>query len=121
LPIGLLLAWCLLQLAFAGYLTAAILLPLYYLCDATLTLLRRMARREPFWLAHRSHFYQRATDNGFAVIEVVRRVFLLNIGLAVLAGLSVQLDAIWARTGLLLLGIFAVAGTLRTFAREQKH
>src|SRR6201996_1955563 len=70
LPIGLLLGWCLLQLAYAGQFAAALLLPMYYLFDATATLLRRMARREPFWAAHRSHFYQRATDNGFSVWRV---------------------------------------------------
>jgi UDP-N-acetylmuramyl pentapeptide phosphotransferase/UDP-N-acetylglucosamine-1-phosphate transferase len=45
LPIGLLLGWCLLQLAWYQQLVAALLLPLYYLTDATLTLLRRMTRR----------------------------------------------------------------------------
>ena len=85
LPIGLLLGWCLLQLAWHQQLAAALLLPLYYLSDATVTLLRRLARREPFWAAHRSHFYQRATDNGFTVLRVVSEVFALNIGLAVLA------------------------------------
>src|ERR1700737_701693 len=63
LPIGLSLGWCLLQLAWHQQLTAALLLPLYYLSDATVTLLRRLVRGEPFWAAHRSHFYQRATDN----------------------------------------------------------
>ena len=53
--------------------------------DATVTLLRRMVKREPFWAAHRSHFYQRATDNGFTVSRVVSEVFALNIGLAALA------------------------------------
>ncbi len=76
LPIGLLLAWLLLQVAASGHLAAAILLPLYYLADATLTLLRRASRR-----ASRSgrriarHFYQRATDRGFSVDEIVARVF----------------------------------------------
>ena len=42
-----------------GRAPAAILLPLYYLMDATITLLRRLARREKVWEAHRSHFYQR--------------------------------------------------------------
>ena len=116
LPIGLLLAWCLLQLAFAGYLAAAILLPLYYLCDATVTLLRRVARREPFWLAHRSHFYQRATDNGFAVITVVRRVFALNVILAALAGLSITLDSASASSILMVIGIGATTLLLRQFA-----
>ena len=78
-------AGVLLQLAYHQQLAAALLLPLYYLADATVTLLRRLARREPFWAAHRSHFYQRATDNGFTVLRVVSEVFALNVGLAVLA------------------------------------
>jgi len=35
LPIGLLLGWCLLELAFRQHIIAALLLPLYYLADAT--------------------------------------------------------------------------------------
>src|ERR1700686_2754255 len=85
LPIGLLLGWCLLQLAWHQQLAAAVLLPLYYLSDATATLLRRLVRGEPFWAAHRSHFYQRATDNGFTVFRVVSEVFALNTALALLA------------------------------------
>src|SRR6266852_3494723 len=88
--IGLLLGWCLLQLAYHQQFAAALLLPLYYLSDATVTLLRRLARREPFWAAHRSHFYQRATDNGFTVMRVVGEVFVLNLGLAALAILSIH-------------------------------
>ena len=49
LPIGLLLGWLLLQLAANGHLTAALILPLYYLADATITLARRIAKGEPFW------------------------------------------------------------------------
>lgn len=119
LPTGLLLAWCLLQLAFAGYLAAAVLLPLYYLCDATVTLLQRMARREPFWLAHRSHFYQRATDNGFAVIEVVRQIFALNVVLAMLAGLSIYLKSTPASIALLMAGVGTTALLLRRFATRR--
>ena len=89
LPIGLLLGWCLLQLAYQHHFAAALLLPLYYLADATVTLLRRVARREPFWAAHRSHFYQRATDNGFTVWRVVGEVFALNVVLAALALASI--------------------------------
>jgi UDP-N-acetylmuramyl pentapeptide phosphotransferase/UDP-N-acetylglucosamine-1-phosphate transferase len=119
LPIGLLLAWCFVELAFAGHLAAAILLPLYYLADATLTLLRRAAKREPVWMAHRSHFYQRATDHGFAVIEVVRTVFGLNIGLAVLAGLSVYYTSTTVSVILLAFGAGAVALVLRAFSTRR--
>ena len=119
LPIGLLLAWCFVELAFAGHLVAAILLPLYYLADATLTLLRRAAKREAVWQAHRSHFYQRATDNGFAVIEVVRTVFGLNIDLAVLAGASVYFSSTTAGVILLAVGGVAVAFVLRAFSTRR--
>src|SRR6478735_1290830 len=71
LPIGLVVGWCLLQIAWHEQFAAALLLPLYYLADATVTLLRRIAQREPFWAAHRTHFYQRATDNGLSVSRVV--------------------------------------------------
>ena len=67
LPLGLLIGWLLLLLAARGHLAAALLLPLYYLVDATITLFRRLMRGERVWLAHRTHFYQRATDNGFSV------------------------------------------------------
>jgi UDP-N-acetylmuramyl pentapeptide phosphotransferase/UDP-N-acetylglucosamine-1-phosphate transferase len=120
LPIGLLLAWCFLQLAYAHHLAAAILLPLYYLADATITLLRRLAKREPVWLAHRSHFYQRATDNGFAVIEVVRTAFVLNICLAALAGLSIYLRSGVADAVLLVFGSVAVAAVLHSFSTPRR-
>lgn len=119
LPIGLLLGWCLLQLAVQGHVAAALLLPLYYLADSTLTLLRRMIRREPFWLAHRSHFYQRATDNGFPVREVVGLVLLTNLALALLAGVSIALSSIAADGVLLAVGAAVVAALLMRFARRK--
>jgi UDP-N-acetylmuramyl pentapeptide phosphotransferase/UDP-N-acetylglucosamine-1-phosphate transferase len=119
LPIGLLLGWSLLQLTYSQHLVAALLLPLYYLADATITLLRRMARREPFWAAHRSHFYQRATDNGFTVSEVVSQVFVLNVGLATLAIASTMFSALPAKLVLLAAGCAAVAGLIYRFSRPR--
>src|SRR5260370_20675045 len=66
-PIGLLLGWCLFQLAHNQQIVAALLLPLYYLSHATATLLLRLTRGEPFWAPHRPRFYQRATHNAFPV------------------------------------------------------
>jgi UDP-N-acetylmuramyl pentapeptide phosphotransferase/UDP-N-acetylglucosamine-1-phosphate transferase len=88
LPIGLSFAWLLVLVAGNGHLAAALTLPLYYLADATLTLLRRIANREPFWRAHRTHFYQLATDRGYSVPEIVARVFAVNVVLVALAVLS---------------------------------
>jgi len=121
LPIGLLLGWCLLQLAWHGHLVAALLLPLYYIADATLTLLRRMSRGEAFWVAHRSHFYQRATDNGFTVVEVVGHVFVLNVALAVMAMASISVNSTIARLFLLLAGAVLVALVLYRFSFLRKR
>jgi UDP-N-acetylmuramyl pentapeptide phosphotransferase/UDP-N-acetylglucosamine-1-phosphate transferase len=116
LPIGLLLGWCLLQLAWQHHLIAALLLPLYYLMDATVTLLRRMARREPFWAAHRTHFYQRATDRGFKVREVIGEVLALNAVLAALALATVLMDSTTVNAVALLAGTTAVVFILRRFS-----
>ena len=61
-PLGFLTGWLLLMLMAKGQLAAAAILPLYYLADSTITLLRRIAKGEKFWRPHRSHFYQRATE-----------------------------------------------------------
>ena len=119
LPIGLLLAWGLFELAFKGYLVAALLLPLYYLIDATLTLLRRLFRREAVWIAHRSHYYQQATDNGFSVASVIGLVFGLNVGLAALAVASTFTASLPALLALLALGAGAVAIVLRRFSQPR--
>jgi len=119
LPIGLLLGWCLLELAWHGQPAAALLLPAYYLADSTITLFRRIARREQFWSAHRSHFYQRATDNGFTVPRVIGEVFALNLVLAALAILTIRAGSVAVTLLALLAGAIAVACVLRRFSRPQ--
>lgn len=119
LPIGLLLGWCLLQLASHQHLAAALLLPLYYLADASVTLLRRVIRHEPFWAAHRSHFYQRATDNGFSVWRVVSEVFVLNVVLAALAIASTRTSSFAIEAVLVLSGAAAVAFSLYRFSQPR--
>jgi UDP-N-acetylmuramyl pentapeptide phosphotransferase/UDP-N-acetylglucosamine-1-phosphate transferase len=117
LPIGLLLGWCLLELAWHGQPAAALLLPAYYLADSTITLFRRIARREQFWSAHRSHFYQRATDNGFSVPLVIGVVFALNLGLAALAILTVHAASTTVTVIGLLSGAIAIVTVLWRFSR----
>ena len=117
LPTGLVLAWLLWHLAARGHLAAALLLPLYYVADATLTLARRLSAGAAVWQAHRTHFYQRATDGGFAVSEVVTRVFLLNLALAALALLTVLRPGSVVGAVALGLGAALVAALLVSFAR----
>lgn len=118
LPIGLLVGYLLVLLAGAGHVAAALLLPLYYLADATITLLRRLGNGEKFWEAHRSHFYQRATDHGFSVLQIVGRVFAVNVALVVLAAVSVWHTGNAVQIGSLLAGVLLVAWLLIGFGRK---
>ncbi len=120
LPMGLILGWILLMLAGRGHIVAALLLPLYYLADATITLGRRLARREAVWQAHRTHFYQRATDGGFSVTEIVARVFTLNVALGVLALVSAMEPDITVDIAVLAIGGALVAWLLITFHRGKR-
>jgi UDP-N-acetylmuramyl pentapeptide phosphotransferase/UDP-N-acetylglucosamine-1-phosphate transferase len=121
LPIGLLLGWILLQLAGSGHLAAAVILSLYYLADATITLVRRIARGEPISQAHRTHFYQRATERGFSVREVITRVFLLNLTLAALAFITVAAKSILVSLAMVGVSFGAVGCLLTVFARGKSR
>jgi UDP-N-acetylmuramyl pentapeptide phosphotransferase/UDP-N-acetylglucosamine-1-phosphate transferase len=80
-PLGYVLGYLLLRMAMDGWWKAALILPLYFLTDATLTLLRRLSRGEKIWQAHREHFYQRAVQNGLGHDAVVMRVIVANAAL----------------------------------------
>ncbi|HEX5212253.1 MAG TPA: glycosyl transferase [Pseudolabrys sp.] len=118
LPIGLLLGWLLIVLAGDGHVAAALLLPLYYLADATITLLRRLSKGEPVWQAHRSHFYQRATDSGYSVMQIVGRVFVLNIALVALATATLLTASLALHVAALLAGCALVVLLLYRFSAK---
>ena len=119
LPIGLVVGYLLVLLAGAGYVAAAFLLPLYYLMDATITLLRRLSRGEKIWQAHRSHFYQRATDHGFSVMQIVSRILALNLLLVLLAAISIWQPGFAVQSAALALGVMLTGGLLKQFSRKR--
>ena len=88
-PLGYLLGWLLLATAAAGAWPAALILPLYYLADASITLVRRLARAQPIWRAHREHFYQLAVRRGASHGGVVRAILVANLFLIALAAVAV--------------------------------
>lgn len=120
LPLGLLLAWLLVLLAGRGHLAAAVLLPLYYVADATITLLRRLINHEPLMLAHRTHFYQRAMDAGFGTYQIVGRVLVVNIVLVGLAAVTILSASPVLHIASLAIGGATVGALLWTFARSPK-
>jgi UDP-N-acetylmuramyl pentapeptide phosphotransferase/UDP-N-acetylglucosamine-1-phosphate transferase len=84
-PLGYLLGWLLLLAAAGGQWAVALILPLYYLADATWTLAKRGLRRERVWQAHREHFYQRAVQGGLSHAATSGRILICNLALVALA------------------------------------
>jgi UDP-N-acetylmuramyl pentapeptide phosphotransferase/UDP-N-acetylglucosamine-1-phosphate transferase len=73
-PLGYLTGFLLIDLAARGHWKIALILPLYFIADATITLLRRLLRGERVWLPHRQHYYQQAVRRGLGHPAVVGRV-----------------------------------------------
>jgi UDP-N-acetylmuramyl pentapeptide phosphotransferase/UDP-N-acetylglucosamine-1-phosphate transferase len=120
LPIGLLLFWLLVGLAGHGYAVPALLLPLYYLADASITLLKRAACGENVIQAHRSHFYQLATERGWSVRDVITRVFGVNVVLVALALASAATQSMPLWLVALAAGATAVGLLLAWMARGKR-
>jgi UDP-N-acetylmuramyl pentapeptide phosphotransferase/UDP-N-acetylglucosamine-1-phosphate transferase len=114
LPIGLVGGVLLLDMAQHGAMAAAIILPLYHFTDATLTLLKRLIRREKVWVAHRQHAYQNAVDGGWPHRKVSGIVLALNTGLAVLAMQTLG-KSMMVQSGLVVVALAAVMAVILLF------
>ncbi|MEQ8392576.1 MAG: glycosyltransferase family 4 protein [Thalassospira sp.] len=79
IPLGFILGWVLLDIASKGAWAIALILPSYYLFDATFTLIKRALRREKIWQAHREHFYQQATQRGLSHAKVSAMIGVSNL------------------------------------------
>jgi UDP-N-acetylmuramyl pentapeptide phosphotransferase/UDP-N-acetylglucosamine-1-phosphate transferase len=115
-PLGYLLGWLLLTLAGAGYWAPALILPLYFLADASWTLLCRLARGEKIWQPHRQHFYQRAVLAGRSHAGVVLRVLAADIVLIGAALWSTEDSELSA----LILAVITVALLLTELSRSTR-
>jgi UDP-N-acetylmuramyl pentapeptide phosphotransferase/UDP-N-acetylglucosamine-1-phosphate transferase len=91
-PLGFLLGWLMLQLALAGYWVSALILPLYFCADATLTLLGRLRRGFRLSEPHREHFYQRAALGCGSHRPVVVEVLIGNCFLLIAAVIALRWD-----------------------------
>ncbi len=102
-PLGYLLGYLMILLAAYGYPAIALALPLYYLADATITLLRRMAEGKKFWQAHREHFYQKAAMTA-GHRAVLYPVMIANLLLLLIAVASIHLGAFFLLPAPLIVG-----------------
>jgi len=119
LPLGLVTGWLLYRIGAEHGLVCALLPPLYYLADATITMARRALRGEKIWEAHRSHFYQQATTKGLTVPAIVARILVANLVLAGLAVLASQQSSALA-VALLALGGLCVTALIRDLQRNRR-
>lgn len=113
IPLGFVLGGLLALLALEGQLAAALILPGYYLADATITLLWRLRDGEKIWQAHRRHFYQRAVRGGQSHARVSGAVAAGNtllVGCACLAAAGPAVPAVLA-------AMAVVGGLLLLFTR----
>lgn len=87
IPLGFIVAY--LGITFAAEkqsIIAALIPPLYFIADSTITLALRTWRRKKFWEAHSEHFYQQAVRHkGFSHTRVTLTIAGLNIALGGLA------------------------------------
>jgi UDP-N-acetylmuramyl pentapeptide phosphotransferase/UDP-N-acetylglucosamine-1-phosphate transferase len=88
-PLGFLTGALMIDLAIRHSLAAALILPLYFVADATITILKRIHAGKPLSEAHRDHYYQRAAQRLGAHEPVVLRVALANAVLLIAAVLAV--------------------------------
>lgn len=112
-PLGLVLGGLLAALAAQGHLAAALILPAYYLADATITLLWRLKDGEKVWQAHRRHFYQRAVRGGQSHSRVASAVAGVNVLLILCAILTAEGHMVPGIVG----AVLAVAGILTLLTR----
>ncbi len=112
IPLGFALGGLMLDLALRGHWAAGLILPLYFVGDATYTLLARARRGEKPWQPHREHFYQRAVLGGATPPGVVWRISAVNAALILLALASLAYP-LWS----LVAAAAVVAGLMRHLGR----
>ena len=85
IPLGLITGYILLEMALAGHVIAALILPAYYVVDGGITFCGRILNRQKVWEAHSRHAYQRAVRRGWSHDEVVRWMLAFNAILILLS------------------------------------
>lgn len=97
IPLGFIIFYLLLLLAQQGFAVSAVILPAYFIMDATVTVLKRAYAGKRVWEAHSEHYYQkavRAVSRHDSVVRIVFGVNMLLIALATLATIFVEIQLV---------------------------
>ena len=109
-PLGFVIGWLLLWLAAEGEWAPALILPLYFLADATWTLVRRATTGASIWVAHKDHLYQLAFRRGLRHDQITGIVLISDLFLVALACVAAR-----GQISAALIGAFACVGLLLFF------
>ena len=120
ISLGLILGCMLLKLATSGHIVAALILPAYFVLDASYTMIAKIRDGKKPWQAHSRHAYQLAVrTKGFSHQKTVILISLLNASLILMAVLSVKYDSY--KIVLLILSYACSALMMRYFMSGQKN
>lgn len=89
ISLGLTCGWLLISLARKGLYAASLIIPMFYLADSSLTILKRLMQRKKIWEAHSEHFFQKAARKGHSHSRITKKIIACNVLLLVLAITSI--------------------------------
>ena len=121
LLIGGLVAWfalAALQTGAAGLLLCLLISSLFVV-DSTLTLLRRLAKRQPWYTPHREHAYQVLLARGASHGKVLTIYVSINLGLVVPACVAAMRFPVWQ--GWIVSGVMIVLIAAWVFVQRNRH
>jgi UDP-N-acetylmuramyl pentapeptide phosphotransferase/UDP-N-acetylglucosamine-1-phosphate transferase len=118
LPVGLLSGLAFFLVARDMSVWAGLILPLFFIADATSTLLMRLAAGENILAAHSRHAYQVAKRSGWTVWQVILSVGALNLVLGACALASAQHGPV--RLAGILMALVGVALLLHRFRGKKQ-
>lgn len=72
-----------------------------FIVDATVTLFKRLVRKEKFWLPHKSHYYQRLVQSGWGHKRTVLWEYALMFACSFSAIFAVSLSTMWQLVALI--------------------
>jgi len=113
-------------LGLSGFLTGAwpywfpVLVFAPFIVDASLTFLRRLARREPVWRAHRSHYYQRLVLAGWPHRRVALAAYALMLASAASALLA-RTESAFVQCGIMAAWVVAWTALAWTIERQLRR
>lgn len=80
-----------------------------FVCDASITLMRRLARGERVWQAHKTHYYQRLVQLGWGHARTARAEYALMVLVSTIALAAFRASVIVQAVALVVVGLLILS------------